>query len=137
MGLMNGKRGAVQRHVMRGVAILFLLYTAADLSHPQMCTEDLKDVVPVKESSLIGANAAESVQVLSVSGDQREQPNTPQNQSPSDEDCFCCCAHVVAATVFVPPVLPQPIRVVPSADPTKISQTDFENPNPPPRLFQS
>lgn len=88
------------RHLrlIRAVAIFFLLHTGADLTLPQyFCREDCG-----------GVAAANSID--SVRPEQDEQPaqainkpasvpsEKPSEQLPHEEDCFCCCAHVLPST---------------------------------------
>lgn len=123
----------VRRCVMRGIVLLFLFYTAADITYPQICGEEFGNVAFANTSPSKAAADRGGLKV-SASADHNTQRNQPKNQEPRDEDCFCCCAHVVAGMVFVPPVMP-PLKLArPDNEFLAIPQNDFENPNPPPRL---
>lgn len=95
--------GFRNRHgrLLRAVAVFFLLYTCADIALPQyFCAGEaagLPDVV-VASTASAAANAntlADRGAALSDTKD--SQPTQPDQQAPhDDEDCFCCCAHVLA-----------------------------------------
>ena len=88
------------RPIFRGIAILFLVYTGADLLAPQICAEERgfalpqsiisksPDYLPVAYATGLGLDANDS-----------EKNQTP-NQHSQDEDCFCCCSHLVPGSVF-------------------------------------
>ncbi|HKR61858.1 MAG TPA: hypothetical protein VJS64_19380 [Pyrinomonadaceae bacterium] len=123
-----------RRCVMRGMVLLFLFYTAADIVYPQICGEEFGKVAS-SNSSLPGAAAAVPSEHKSLaSADDDAQRNQPQNQEPRDEDCFCCCAHVIAGMMFVPPVMPHLKLARTDHEFLATPQNEFENPNPPPRL---
>ena len=120
--------------MMRGVVLLFLFYTAADITYPQVCGEELGNVVLANRPLSNKTAAKQSEPKVSVSADDDTQRNQPQNQEPRDEDCFCCCAHVIAGVIFVPPVMPHLKLARPDHEFLATPQNEFENPNPPPRL---
>lgn len=123
-----------RRCIMRGVVLLFLFYTAVDITYPQICGEELGNVASANSSLSRAAAAVPSELKFSASADDDAQQDQPQNQEPRDEDCFCCCAHVIAGMFFVPPVMPHLKLARPDDQFVAIPQNDFENPNPPPRL---
>ena len=122
-----------QRCVMRGIVLLFLFYTAADITYPQICDEELGNVALASTLSNT-APSKQSEPKVSSSADDDTRRNQPQNQESRDEDCFCCCAHVIAGMIFVPPVMPHLKLARPDHEFLGIPQNDSENPNPPPRL---
>lgn len=124
----------VRRYVMRGAVLLFLFYTAADITYPQICGEELRNVEFASSSVSNTTAIQQSEPKLSAAADNDVQRNQPQNHEPRDEDCFCCCAHVIAGMIFVPPVMPYLKLARPDDQFVAIPQNDFENPNPPPRL---
>ena len=77
--------------VFRGIAIVFLLYTGAEVTAPQYCNE----AFGLTKTSAASASAATSAAGKKHS--QKEQPS--ERHSSGDEDCFCCCAHVLPADI--------------------------------------
>ncbi len=98
------KRGSPgKRRLIRGIALLFLIYTAIDIASPDLCRgETLGDIG--QES--IAAGELQSFDELGSTGcfieAANSQPtNEPGQQPLGDEDCcFCCCAHLLPGTVI-------------------------------------
>ncbi len=91
--------------LLRAVALLFLLHTGVDLVFPQLCSEEAVGVMAISASAALPpqANSRESsgTVALSASSDpEREQRSDPP---PRDEDCFCCCTHVMPSPLFITP----------------------------------
>jgi hypothetical protein len=75
----------LQPYIRRGIAVFFLLFTIVDISSPHVCCEELNGLVEsVAQSAAVNA---------SIVHDSRSQP--PAKPSASEEDCFCCCSHVL------------------------------------------
>lgn len=113
--------GFRNRHgrVLRAVAVFFLLYTGADIALPQyFCGGEaagLPDVIVA--STAVGGNARVYTNGdLTVSDASDSQSGQPETEVPHDEDCFCCCAHVLTGLAF---------KVVESAE-LKSPQTSYE-----------
>lgn len=90
--LMNSsrkKRSFMTTRMVRAIAVLFLFYTAVEITVPQFCSE-ASGVLSISEA----ARASMILSVLSPAAD-NNQKELPSEQPSSDEDCFCCCAHVV------------------------------------------
>jgi hypothetical protein len=83
-----------KKRLFRVIAILFLVYTGLDLTVPGVCSEEFSEPGIVAVSGV--ANSCASLYSLSSADSQRD---FPQDQSPSrssqDDDCFCCCSHVL------------------------------------------
>ncbi|HKX33005.1 MAG TPA: hypothetical protein VJ302_35315 [Blastocatellia bacterium] len=91
--------------VRRGIAVFFILFTladmvAVDIFGPRPCLEDAERL------PLVVANSAQSNQIPEnqpshlaiIQHTDRNQPLLPGDETPpeqSDEDCFCCCSHVM------------------------------------------
>jgi hypothetical protein len=92
--------------LVRCTAILFLLYTGVDIACPQICSEEVvsfaANEAPLPESISTGKT---TVSVRASSDKEDSQRNEPTDQKSQDEDCFCCCAHVVPGMVYVAPTL--------------------------------
>lgn len=76
---------------VRVIAILFLLYTGADLTVPQFCGEEMG--IPKFTQTIASADSSSRAAFATSEKNSREDP--PSERSHSDEDCFCCCAHVL------------------------------------------
>ena len=85
--------------VVRAIAILFLVYTGADLTLPEFCSEEMCCPRFAEASLLTGIRSDAAF----VTGTSEPRQDPPTERSHSDEDCFCCCAHVLPgrATVSV------------------------------------
>jgi hypothetical protein len=97
----------------RGIAI-FLLAMAffdmaiVDLFFPQLCGDD--------QVSLIGTVPVESTEKVAdefaATGNHDSQPDQDSHQSTTDEDCFCCCSHIIPSPhvrVATLNCIPQPV----------------------------
>ena len=102
MTTLLSNNNAWRRRFARAIAILFLIYTGFDLASPELCKGDaLGDgggkpvIVATRDAKQIieTSNAIER----STSPDQNQIPEQPA----SDEDCFCCCTHVIPGTITV------------------------------------
>src|SRR5262245_31880154 len=79
----------------RAVAIFFLVFTAIDLTVPSFCSEEgLAD-----ERGTFAQSASDETvsgyKFTSSSGIDNSCPNQPAHSSDVEEDCFCCCSHVI------------------------------------------
>ena len=89
--------------LVRAVALLFLFHTGVDLLFPQLCSEEPVNIA-INQSSPVSKEAindeTSGLVAVSLPNDSGEnQPSDP----PRDEDCFCCCTHVMASPGFVNP----------------------------------
>ena len=99
----------MKQKLFRGIVLLFLIYTAVELAFPQFCGEraigilGAGSVVFAEElsSDEISASARESV----TNDSEGTLPTSPgqDNDVPDDDDCFCCCAHVMPSPLFLNP----------------------------------
>lgn len=90
-------------HVVRVIAILFLVFTGADLTVPEFCSEEigLPKFVQATSSTGLGSKAA----FATDPGESEQDP--PSKPTHSDEDCFCCCTHVLPGHATAPVAIPQ------------------------------
>lgn len=91
----RGNNSSVRRHgrLVRGVAVFFLLFTVADITLPQyFCGGEEIGGLPLAETAGLGAEA----------GTETPWPGRDSEQAPHEEDCFCCCAHVLPGFVLTP-----------------------------------
>ena len=89
--------------LVRAIALLFLFHTGVDLLFPQLCSEEpvnmavSQSLAVSKERINDDTSAQLAASLPNDSGeDQRSDP-------PRDEDCFCCCTHVMASPGFINP----------------------------------
>lgn len=81
-------------------ASFLLLWTLADLSVPGLCQSD-DDGSPVSTVASQSENSSQVGQATSFEAQFRMASNTGQPIAPSSqEDCFCCCAHIVPSSHF-------------------------------------
>lgn len=86
---------------MRVVAILFLLYTGADIILPEyFCRSNAQlfasDMMATDKYKI---NVDNHLSV--VTRDSDSQGENERDQVPLDEDCFCCGAHVLPSTLYI------------------------------------
>ena len=85
----------------RFIVILFLAYAGVDIANPQLCNDEF-----VPPSVLLASNAELRAEEPSAGvsignsekSEQREQPSAPH----SEDDCFCCCTHVLPGVTTHP-----------------------------------
>ncbi len=89
--------------LVRAVALLFLFHTGVDLLFPQLCSEEPVNI-PINQSSPVSKETindeTSGLVALSLPNDSDEDQ---RSDPPRDEDCFCCCTHVMASPGFVNP----------------------------------
>lgn len=95
--------------VFRGIAIFFLLYTGAEMTAPQYCSEAFGRIT----SEISASNVTSTPTAVSSHSDKEQQP---QRHSSGEEDCFCCCAHVL-------PAIPDSLNAAPAM---RISLVDLQ-----------
>lgn len=90
--------------LLRVGAILLLLHAGVDLAFPELCTEEPFGAgltQSLELSSRAKSNEPSPAVALAVSSESKdEQRSDPQRL---DEDCFCCCTHVMPSPLFVAP----------------------------------
>lgn len=95
-----GKFG--QGRLVRVIALLFLIHAGADLVFPQLCSEEplgltINQAFAATEESNISYQAAAG----RFRGSNESGENPRREESPREEDCFCCCTHVMPSSLFV------------------------------------
>ena len=97
IGLVRKNHG----HLVRVLVIFFLLHAGADLVMPQyFCSGEEVGSIPVQRDALAVISETDIPTLISVSSPTNSQPEQPQEQEPHEEDCFCCCAHVLPGAVI-------------------------------------
>ena len=96
---MNPRSGigkAIKRSLLRGIALLFLFYTGVDLALTDYHRNETLDL----SRAVISAGFHDDRLAIAASpANPGSLPN--DSEAPRDEDCFCCCAHVLPSPVFV------------------------------------
>ncbi len=83
----------------KAVALFFLAFTAFDLASPDICSEDIVGLpAHVFASTREAAERRNPVMSATTSDRTSDSPAT------HDEDCFCCCTHLIAPAVFRPAI---------------------------------
>ena len=89
-----------QSYITRGLAIFFLLYASADLTTPHLCAEEM-GLQPFPATGIVSRNleCLEGSAISEASAD----PGQEQSSAPAEaeEDCFCCCAHILPGLHFI------------------------------------
>ena len=79
-----------KRRIFWAAAVFLLLFTAVDLALPASCGEEQESL----NASLVRmTSASDGSAIRAASGD-------ADGQHARQDDCFCCCAHVVAGSIF-------------------------------------
>lgn len=89
----------MRQRLFRGIAILFVLYTAFDLANPQICN-DGSSFIPESHITQLSRNDTTSAPITSVQSVKSSKNTEVPDQPTPDEDCFCCCAHVMPMSIF-------------------------------------
>lgn len=79
-------------YVVRGIALFFVLFTFADLGFPQVfCPEEFGALV----SEASHPSSSSNVVAVMRACDPSSGDMLPGNDTSHEEDCFCCCGHVL------------------------------------------
>lgn len=113
-------RKATCARVFRVAAVLLLLLGAVDLAFPQICGEDNGPVLSQSQSR------------TSSGSDPRS--DSSQQQEGRDEDCFCCCSHILSVEPTAPLQALVPSNESPLPNPDRVTASPFDSPFRPPRL---
>ncbi len=111
------------------LALAFFDMAVVDLFYPQLCGDD--------QLSLLGASPIESSEKIAdefaATGNHDSQPAQDSHQSETDEDCFCCCSHIIPS----PHVIVAALNFPPRPDDPAIPSFPLSSPHGvfhPPRL---
>jgi hypothetical protein len=92
-----------RRHgrLVRAVALFFVLFTAGDIALPQyFCGGEEIGGLPLTSviaSTEVGDSGTDRA---AVPAPEAPLPGQDSDQAPHEEDCFCCCAHVLPGMAF-------------------------------------
>ena len=88
-----------KRHarLVRAVAVFFVLFTVADITLPQyFCAGEEIGGLP-----LSATYTTEAASLGAETGTEAPSPGR-DSEAPHEEDCFCCCAHVLPGLAVTP-----------------------------------
>ena len=109
----------------RGVAIFLLVFASYDMAivdvfFPQTCGEQQ---MSLPSSGPVGSTEESAGEKIAVKNHD-SQPGQDSHESSADEDCFCCCSHIIPSphvnvvTLNSPPQADDPaITSLPAAPP--------------------
>ena len=120
--------------LLRVIAMLFLLHSGVDMLFPQLCNEEEPFGGSFNSTGLSARNDAEVGKAFAVYGSSEfpdDQPSDPQHR---DEDCFCCCTHVMPSPVFASPDDAELVISSVTVARIFIPSAPSDNPYHPPRL---
>lgn len=83
--------------VYRGIAVFFLLFTLADLTFSGFCCDEFIELSPSAQTqslpdTMTSADTADT-------DDSNQQGKQHSQSGAMEEDCFCCCIHILPVTV--------------------------------------
>lgn len=129
----------MKQRLFRGIVLMFLVYTGFEVAFPQFCGEKAVGILGNSSvtfsSERYGSNKASASISAAARRDPQGLPSIPQEDrdTPKDEDCFCCCAHVMPSPVFVDPKASE-LVLLPSTQPeVSIPTASLRAPYHPPR----
>lgn len=130
----------MKQKLFRGIVLLFLIHTAAELAFPQFCGEMTSSFfgsgsVAVAAERLPAGTTSPSISGFLTQKAEGTLPGVPNKDSelPKDEDCFCCCAHVMPSPLFVDPETAQLVLLFDIQAPASIPNGSVHTPYHPPR----
>lgn len=75
------------------MVVLFLTYAAVDIANPQLCEEEFTPG-PTTLASTIERRTLE-IPFASIKDSEESSNDELPSEPHNDEDCFCCCTHVL------------------------------------------
>ena len=100
---LNKEQGRQRRHdyFVRGIALYFILFTFGDIALPQIfCREEPGCLLTERSASVRTSDGTKNEAVAVSRQSDDSQPSAPSDQAPHEEDCFCCCGHIVLVAIF-------------------------------------
>jgi hypothetical protein len=119
--------------LLRVIAMLFLLHSGVDMLFPQLCNEEESFGGSFTTTWLLttDSEAGKANAVDGSRGIPDDQPSDPQHR---DEDCFCCCTHVMPSPVFASPADAELVLSRSTVSRIFIPTAPSDNPYHPPRV---
>ena len=122
--------------LLRVVVVLLLLHAGVDLAFPELCTEEGYGAGLSRTLDLSSrTNRTDGLRLVAAatSSDSKDEPRSDPDSQPRDEDCFCCCTHVMPSPLFIAPVNAEPGLLANRHQDTNIAAPPPNNPYHPPR----
>jgi hypothetical protein len=124
-----------RQYLHRGIVFIFFLLMLADLASPQNCGEDVWGLLKAGSSQAsVQASTVFGSEAFFISADiQKQQSSSDSDSAPAEDDCFCCCSHILPGAIFhvdEPSFAPSVSEPAVTALPIAPSQSAFH----PPRL---
>ncbi len=116
--------------VVRVIAILFLVYTGADLTVPQFCSEEMG--IPTFAEASASTGIRTDAPFATDASESSQDP--PSERTHSDEDCFCCCAHVLPGHATAPVAVPELKPSFRALKKINVASPTLQSPYHPPRF---
>lgn len=89
-----------QTYISRVIAIFFLLFTVVDLATPHLCAEEM-GLQSVAFAMAIGSTAEITINAARSEASSDSHRNESPVPIQGNEDCFCCCSHILPSKSFV------------------------------------
>ncbi len=92
-----------RNRLVRVVAVFFLIYTGADIMLPQyFCGgEEIGNLsLQMRISTIDTSDVNKNAGAVISSSESSHQDRQSERDAPHEEDCFCCCAHVLPGLSF-------------------------------------
>ncbi len=84
------------------IALVIILFsvTVADILSPEVCQEKFGGV-PAADSCITASNTYSSKDTSPViTSDLAHDQHSPANPSHKEDDCICCCAHIIPSQIY-------------------------------------
>jgi hypothetical protein len=102
------------RRLRRGIAIFMVAFAffdmaVVDMFFPQLCVDEQTPQFISSPIDTTDNSAGKIADNLTAVSNHDSQPDQDSHQSSTDEDCFCCCSHIIpsqhvnVATLNFPP----------------------------------
>ena len=126
---------AFQRsQLLRVIAMLFLLHSGVDMLFPQLCSDEETFGGSFSSSGVVATNDGEAGKAFAVDGSSEFPDDQRSGPEHRDEDCFCCCTHVMPSPVFASPDDAELVISTSTVARIFIPSAPSDNPYHPPRL---
>jgi len=119
--------------LLRVIAMLFLLHSGVDMLFPQLCSNEEAFGGSFSTTSLAATGDVEVRKAFAVEASSEFPDDQRSDQQHRDEDCFCCCTHVMPSPVFASPDNAELVVSISPVHHIFIPAAPSDNPYHPPR----
>ena len=120
-------------HLVRVIAMLFLLHSGVDMLFPQLCNGEEAFGGSFTKTWVVATNS-EDGKAAAVAGSSESPDDQQSDPQHKGEDCFCCCTHVMPSPVFACPDDTELVITRSISPRIFIPAAPSDNPYHPPRL---